>query len=262
MKQFRIFRTLGLSFKIWLKNFIPFTLLAVMLYSPIWVAVASDDKLDPLLLMAPLHGVPVVYVMLAFPALVTPLITCRVIQDLNGVRGSLFASLRLSVRGILPAQFLVVSLILLGFLPIMGAIVGMVIMCIYFVVTPAAVAERLGPIAAFSRSAHLTRARFPAIFGLRVLVLLPAGALGVMRTIPMWYYEAVGSTTDVSYAAMAEQARILTIVFLIALGVLQVFTRIVEAVAYMLLREDKEGRLPVIPEARVLALPAAPTSPE
>jgi hypothetical protein len=261
MKQFRIFRTLGMSFRIWLKNFIPFTLFAAMLYSPVWVELASDDKLDPFLL-APLRGVPV-YGMLAFSALLTPLITGRVIQDLSGHRGSFITSLRFSVRGILPAQFLVVAMIVLGFVPMMGAIIGMVIMCICFVVTPAAVAERLGPIAAFSRSAHLTQARFWAVFGLRVLVFLPAGVLGVMRTIPLWNYEGTGFTSDASYAAMAEQARVLTIVFLIALGVVQVFTRIVEAVAYVLLREDKEGRIPIIPEARVLALPAAPAaSPE
>lgn len=261
MQQFRIGRTLGMSFRIWLKNFIPFTLLAAMLYSPIWVGLASDDRLAPFL-MAPLRGLPL-YVMLAFSALLTPLITGRVIQDLNGGRGSLFTSLRFSVRGILPAQFLVLAMFLLGFLPIAGAIVGMVIMCVCFVVTPAAVAERLGPIAAFSRSAHLTKARFWAIFGLRVLVFLPAGVLAVMRTMAMWNSEGIGFTSSTSYAAMAEQVRILTIVFLIGLGVVQVFTRIVEAVAYVLLREDKEGRLPTIPEARVLALPAAPAaSPE
>jgi hypothetical protein len=40
---------------------------------------------------------------------------------------------------------------------------------------------------------------------------------------------------------VAPQITILTIVFLIGIGLLHMFTRIVEAVAYVLVREDKEG---------------------
>ena len=58
----------------------------------------------------------------------------------------------------------------------------------------------------------------------------------------MWNYEGDDFTAYAAYAAsVAQQARILTIVFMIALGMLQLFTRIVEAVAYATLREDREG---------------------
>src|SRR5438477_1948810 len=101
MKQFRIFRALGLSFKAWFSNFIPFTLLAAVLYAPvvIWLArFDAGDITDGEALVNAYFGRPI-YVLIALSTLLAPMITYRVIQDLNGHKVSMLTSMKFGVRG-------------------------------------------------------------------------------------------------------------------------------------------------------------------
>ena len=105
-----------------------------------------------------------------------------------------------------------------------------IINCILFVAAPAAVAEKLGPFAALARSAELTKDRRWGIFGLTFLLGLALIAVIIVWAIPVF-----------SGAASPDELRLAALGIVGSLGVLQMFTGIVEAVSYVLLRGDKDG---------------------
>lgn len=229
MEQFKISRALGLSFKAWFRNFIPFTLLAAVLYAPviIWMATIdppADDSAFDVVVTYPLYGIT------AISTLLPPLLIYRVIQELNGTRVSMWTSVRFGMRGILPALLFAAGIHLVERIPSAGGIVAMVATCVYFVLTPAAVAERLGPISAFTRSAELTKGRRGGIFGMLLLLGLMMGGLMLIWLIPAFQDASSIDSVRTSYVA-----------FGIIVAAFQVLTGIAEAVSYVLLRQDKDG---------------------
>jgi hypothetical protein len=236
MQQFKIFRALGLSFKAWFKNFIPFTLLAAVLYAPvvIWLLAYDAHSADNVEALQNAYFLRPVYVLTGISTLLAPLLTYRVVQGMNGVKVSMLASIRFGVRGILPAVFVAVLTNLLQFVPAIGGVISAVVLCIWFVATPAAVAERLGTFAALSRSAHLTTGRRWGIFGLTFLLGLMLVGLLLIWILPM--FEHAGGGLEA-----AHQIRQSSVMFVITIGVFHLFSSVVEAVSYVLLREDKDG---------------------
>src|SRR5689334_19713994 len=101
MEQFTVSRAIGLSFKAWFRNFVPFTLLLAVLQSPvvIWIATQSlayksGEDLGDRFFTYP------VYFMVAASTLVPPLLIYRVVQELNGTRVSMATSIRFGLRGV------------------------------------------------------------------------------------------------------------------------------------------------------------------
>jgi len=229
MEQFKISRALGLSFTSCLRNFVPFTLLAAVLYSPlmIWYAMLKPDAAGG---AEDLFSYPI-YFTVAVSTLLPPLLTYRIVQELNGTKVSLVTSLKFGLRGVLPALFLAVATNVAQQVP-GGGFLAAFLTCIYFVATPAAVAEKLGPFAAFSRSAELTKGRRWGIFGLTFLLGLVAAGLLLIWILPML---KSSSSQDVS------SLRGSSIMLVVILGVFQMITGVAQAVSYALLRQDKEG---------------------
>ncbi len=233
MQQFKISSALGLSFRALFRNFVPFLLLTVVLYAPVVIWVMTVDlehvsSLDALLDRAIMWPI---YAVIGLSALVAPLLTYRVIQDLNGVRVSMMTSIKLGLRGFLPALFVAVMVNVLQLLPA-GGIFATVITCIYFVAAPAAVAEQLGPFAALGRSATLTTGRRWGIFGLTFLMGIALVVLLLAWIVPA--FENLSGDFE-------GNVRRMSIYMVCALGALQMFTGIVAAVSYALLRQDKDG---------------------
>src|SRR5262249_25413249 len=147
---------------------------------------------------------------------------------------SMLTSMKFGLRGIVPAVMLAVITQLLQLIPGVGGIISAILMCMWFVTTPAAVAERLGPFAAFTRSAQLTSGRRWGIFGLSFLVALIAMAL-----MFAWIIPELQGRHDV--AETAVRAARTSIGFVLTMGAFQLLQGIVQAVAYALLRQDKDG---------------------
>jgi hypothetical protein len=233
MEQFKISRALGLSFTSCLRNFVPFTLLAAVLYSPLvfWYVTSKPESatdLDDLLNTVFMYPI---YFTIAVSTLLPPLLTYRVIQELNGAKVSFVTSLKLGLRGVLPALFLAVVTNVAQRVP-GGGFLSAFLTCIYFVATPAAVAEKLGPFAAFSRSAELTKGRRWGIFGLTFLLGLMQIGLLLIWIIPMISSGSVDAAAHMRGSSMMVVA---------VLGVFQMFTGVAQAVSYALLRQDKDG---------------------
>ncbi|MCW5801518.1 MAG: hypothetical protein KIT31_03960 [Deltaproteobacteria bacterium] len=233
MEQFRIFRALGLSFRSWFRNFIPFTLMAALLYAPviIWIAVYDPTGAGGLEAAVNNTFVRPVFAMVGIAALLPPLLIYRVVQELNGQKVSMLASVKYGLRGILPAVILAVVVNAVSFIP-MGGIVGAILTCIWFVAAPAAVAERLGPFAAFGRSSYLTQGRRWGIFGLTFLL-----GLVMMVLLFAWIAPMINSNPFRILSNLKPYA----LAFVVILGLFHMFTGIVQAVSYCLLRKDKDG---------------------
>lgn len=233
VQEFRIFRALGLSFTVWFRNFFPITLLAGLLYAPVffWVATADLGASTDLDHILDVVFIKPIYALVGLSALLSPLLTYRVVQDLNGTKVSMLTSIKLGLRGIVPAVVLAVVTNLVQLIPL-GGILGAIITCYWFVAAPAAVAERLGPFAAFSRSSVLTQGRRGGIFGLTFLIGLALIGLLAVWIVPMFSREP---------HEIMEGLRTSALMFVATMAVFQTFSGIAQAVSYALLRQDKDG---------------------
>jgi hypothetical protein len=233
MEQFKISRALGLSFKSCFRNFIPLTLLAAVLYSPlvIWFVTSKPDEATDLEATFNTVFMYPIYFTIGIATLLPPLLTYRIIQELDGRTVSLMTSIKFGLRGVLPAIFLAVLTNIAQRLPA-GGFIGAFLTCLYFVAAPAAVAEKLNPFTAFSRSAELTRGRRWGIFGLTILLGLMMAGLLLIWIVPMIQDGSLDS---------ASSMRSYSMVVVVLLGVFETFTGVVQAVSYALLRQDKDG---------------------
>ena len=242
MENFRVVRALVLAFKAWFASFVPITLVAAVVYAPIviWMitlpgpdavvdawAVPSFERYETFLT----HGV---YLLAGLTALVPPLITYRVVRHLNGTPVSMLTSVRLGLRGILPAVIIAVVHILVGFVPL-GFVLQFIFTCYWFVATPAAVAEKLGPGEALARSAHLTAGRRAGIFALVLLT-----GLGMVVALYAVFVPAMEALSSQDQRTIGEFKQTLFICFGV-FAVFQLLLGVVQAVSYSLLRADKDG---------------------
>ena len=238
MEQFKVFRAIGLSFKAWFANFIPFTLLAGLLYAPTIYLMATMPSIDSVSIDGLEAWVSkfqhATWALLAGSTLLAPLLMHRVIHYMNGNKSSMADSVKHGIRGIVPAVIVAGIVTVVQMVPF-GAIVGAIITCYWFVTAPAAVVERLNPVAALGRSNQLTQGRRWGIFGLCIL-------LGLTNVIIMLVYLGPMLTGHIESVEKAKTAlEHFMYVFLSMAMVYQLFLGIVQAVSYSLLRADKDG---------------------
>jgi hypothetical protein len=230
VQQFKVFRAIGLAFKAWFANFIPITLLAAVLYAPaiIWsIKMPVDD--GPISEQGMNQFIHIGWLVTATSALVAPFLTYRVVQYMNGTSSSMMSSIKHGFRGILPVIIFAVVINLLGFIPF-GGIVAIFVQCYWFVCGPAAVAERLGPVAALGRSSTLTQGRRGGIFGLCFLLGIAMVIVLFALFIPM-----------IEHGGRGGEFKHAVIILIPLICGYQLFLGIVQAVSYSLLRQDKDG---------------------
>ena len=233
MTRFSVVRAFGHAIRVWLRNVVPFTVLTALLHAPVFAWIATRDVDGPLEdVVDPLFGWPILAV-IGLSTLLAPMLTYRVVQDLRGVRVPMLTSMRFGVRGFVPAIALAIAVnVLLSFSSIGAVIVTAIVVCVYYVAPPAAVAERVGAWESFGRSSELTQGRRVGIF---VLHLVP----GLAAFAAMFFWVLPGLEDPGS--AIRSDLRTTALIMVGAAVLLQTFTAIVAAVSYALLRQDKEG---------------------
>ncbi len=232
MQEFGAVRTLGLTFRMWVRNFVPFTLVAAALCVPaiLWIMKADPNEARTADDLMDMYFTWPIYVTVGLSTLLVPLLMYRVIRQLEGTWAPLATSMQVGLRGLPPALILVVVMNVLDRIP-MGGIAGAVFMCVWFVAAPSAIAEKLGPLAALVRSAELTRGRRWNILGLSFLI-----GLALLACLFIWGYPAMDSLGD-AITSFERPA----IFCAIGLGVLYTFSGLAQAVGYVLLRREKEN---------------------
>jgi MFS family permease len=172
------------------RNFVPFFVLALLLYGLPSLVLAlltpAPGTTDPAQIFQPFFLFTAL-ISLAAQAILTGALVYGTVEDLNGRRASVAASLSTGLHAFLPIiglSFLLAIAITFGFMLLI--VPGVMLLCAWLVTVPAYVSERPGFLAAFGRSAQLTRGNRWRIFGLLLLLLLfslvitmIAGAIGV-----------------------------------------------------------------------------------
>jgi len=234
MNQFSIGRVLGTGFKIWARNFIPFTLLAVVIYSPmvIWSVMLASDPLGNI---DSLQHYDTYLGLFAFASnvAIAAVLTYGVVMELQGSHASMGACVAKGLGRLLP----VIGVVLLSLLAIVVGMIaliipGLIVSLMLYVATPVAVIEKTGVVESMRRSRHLTQGNKGALFvvvlvlgligfavkQIQVSMLVPHEPSEALRALPMLIYVGLGTT--------------------IVLGALGA---VMSAVAYYYLRLDKEG---------------------
>jgi hypothetical protein len=230
VQQFKVFRAIGIAFRAWFTNFVPITLLAAILYAPAILFATTLRGNDEVITQSQLDDFQhVLWLVIATSSLVAPFLTYRVVQYMNGTSSSIFTSIAHGFRGIIPVIIVAVIVNVLQLVPV-GGIIGAVVQCVWFVAGPAAVAERLNPIAALGRSSELTKGRRWGIFGL--LFMIGLGLVIVTFALFAPLIASGGRGSDFKHIVM---------IIVPTFCAFQLFVGVVQAVSYSLLRADKDG---------------------
>jgi hypothetical protein len=219
---FRVGKILSRSFPIWLRNFVPFTILALVIESP-YIAFLFWKAGDPE--RSEKYALAELLISLVFPLIVTGALMYGVFQQLRGQPAGIGSSLAVGLRRLLPVlgtALIVAILVALGF--VLLVVPGIILACMYWVAVPAAVIEGTGPLRSLKRSSALTKGHAGTIF---VLMLVLSG---ISYAVGFGLGLTLGDSPQVVEWASAGVA--------IPLGTL---SSVANAVGYHDLRLAKEG---------------------
>jgi hypothetical protein len=176
---------LSRSFGYWAKNFVAFTVISLLVQSPVilYALLAPiESKTQAYLYGAVVGFGPVVMSLVAASA-----VAYGVFQQIRGQPAPLGDCLRIGFRRLFPV--LGVAL-LVGLATMAGLLLlvvpGIIIACICYVAVPVAVVEQPGVTGSISRSAFLTKGARAAIFGITIL-------LGLVTRVTGWIITALVS---------------------------------------------------------------------
>jgi hypothetical protein len=222
---------LSKSFSIWFRNLIPFTIISLVVYSPLliytWMVVGSFTLHGFSNWGYSLYFVPRVLGMIA-----TGAVTYGVFQQLRGQNPSIGKSVAVGLTRLVPA--LLVSLVVfiaVGLGTVALFIPGVILSCMLFVAVPASVIESAGVAESLKRSQQLTDGYKWGIFGTLFL-------LGILQFVVMMVIQGATIGMRASSIGEVQHYMIFMTLFLVVSGSLQA---VVGAVAYHDLRVAKEG---------------------
>jgi hypothetical protein len=168
---FSVGEVLGTSFSIFFRNLPAFLLMAVLIYSPLFVYAMTTNPLDMTMNEIVWMGIILALGGLVLQNLLTAAVTYGVVEQMAGRHAGVGKSMAVGLRCMLPTfgLFIVMMIcIALGFLALF--IPGLIVMCMLYVAVPALVIEQNGIGRALSRSAHLTKGYRWSMFALVILM--------------------------------------------------------------------------------------------
>jgi hypothetical protein len=224
MEGFRVVDVLRTSFRVWKRNLLPFTLIALVINAPdIALRFAITDPNGALALLP---------FSILLNTLLSASLTYGVVMELHGTRQSLRTCIQTGFKQLVP----VIGVVVVSTLGIAGGLVllvvpGVILMLAWYVVVPVAIIERPGVMATLKRSRELTMGYKAQLFALVLVTSLPVALLP---------YATESILSDVEYV----------IVTAVSGALIGSFIAVTTAVAYTALRQVKEGtRVPEIASA-------------
>ena len=253
-RRFEMGRVISGTFEVIGRNFVPFTLLALLLGGlPNLVAglirlrfANGQTALEPGLLGGSVLGG---LIMLAAAFVLQAAIVHATVTDLNGRKVVLGDSLKVGLNNCLPLIGLAILTGLgVGLGIVLLIVPGLILMVMWSVAVPAKVVEKIGVFAAFTRSRDLTRGRRWPIFGLFVLYAI---ATWILSAVILAAFAPFALAKGLPTAETMESfTSSLSIVQLVADPLVATITTLVStaglATLYSELRASREG---VGPEA-------------
>jgi hypothetical protein len=179
-KSFGVGSVLGMSFRVYGRNFIPFTVIAALLYIPMiaWTWTSSIESfadLKHLMLVGALQSL--------LNCFVSATVTYGVVKELQGQRAGIGACLATGFSRMLPVFGVAILVgIIVGIGSLLLIVPGIIAMCVLYVAMPASVIEKPGIMGALSRSSELTRGYRGSIFGIVLILFVLGYALSRIET--------------------------------------------------------------------------------
>lgn len=234
LDRFTIGGVLSTGFSAWFRNFIPFTLIATLVYTPVIIALAVLLA-DPAAHIKTLEqwNLWMILPKLLLNSLVAAALTYGVVMELNGTKASFGACMSNGFSRMFP----VMGVALLTLLVVMGGFIllivpGIIVSLMLYVATPVAVVEKPGVVASLKRSRELTQGHKGSIFLLVLIVGMMSGAISTFLTMSfMKDGKHVPIESYPTYMWLMEVLEILS----------STLGATIAAVAYTLLRREKEG---------------------
>jgi hypothetical protein len=222
---FRLADVFSKTFAIYGRRFVPFIVLTVIASIPSYIAIfVIGSPARPGEFSAGQAALSLLdFVTKSF---VSGAVIYGVVQDLRGRTFSIGDSLRIALDRFLPLIGVAVCVVIaIGLGTILLIVPGLMLACMFFVATPACVAERIGVFESLSRSRALTKGHRWQVFGLFLLLIVAgiiiAAVVGAIAFTAGW----LG-----------------VVIFSQALGVLlSSFNGVIVSVFYYELRVAKEG---------------------
>jgi uncharacterized membrane protein len=182
-------------------------------------------------------GLFALFLMMLLGTLSQAVVLYGAFQVMRGRPIDLAESAKIGLRRFFPIVGLAISVVfLVALASILLLIPGMILYVMWFVATPVCVVEQLGPFRSMGRSRQLTKGHRWRVFGLQLLILIPALVVGGIIGAVM-----VASLNGMLGVTPALGSTLAQIVNLIWSAIWTAFYAIVIVVTYHDLRVAKEG---------------------
>lgn len=227
-RSFGVGNVLSRAFPIWARNFIPFTILSTLVYSPLLLyALVALNGGNEARRWYPWVSAGLGHLL---AIIVTGVLVYGVFQQVRGQPAGLVDCVRVGLKRLLPVVGVgIVVGILWAFGTLLLIVPGIIVQCMYWLAVPVAVVEGSGVVASMKRSARLTSGEKGTIFA--ILLLLGIFQIAVATVLRI----ALGVGFGPEMTPIQTWA---TLVLAIPFGAL---TAVANAVAYHDLRVAKEG---------------------
>ena len=233
-RTFTVFGTLATAVRVYARNFVSITILAVLVYAPLiacavyglyeaGTAATKAERRDAAEL--------VIIVMCAGTYLLSKVLAgavgFAVFNQLRGTKVSFGACVTNGIRRLIPVILTcLVLIVLIGIATAAYVLPGIVAICLTYVAVPSAVIEGGGPFKAFARSVKLVDKDMPRVF---VLLFVFAG----IQVALYWGLMAALGALGVPVVAL--------VVFMAMTILFGAFDAVLSSVAYANLRVDRDG---------------------
>ncbi len=235
--QFSIGRVIGSSLGVYARNFISFTILALLI-GAISLVVGLTISQDPAEIAAGQFDFTAFAITMLVLIIVNSMTQAAIVygtfQDLRGQKAGIGDCVARGIATMIPVIFGSILLSLaVGIASLFLLIPGIILTLMWWVYVPVLVVEGSGIMGGFSRASELTRGRRWHILGLLVVVFLLSFAVNFV----------IGLVFGVTIVASgnADSLLILQIVEYVVTAIVTAFGAILVAVGYYYLRAEKEG---------------------
>ncbi len=237
--RFSIGAVLGTGFKIWFKNLPAFLLITIVVYIPmlVWgISLAQGDMNLEAIHRFDRYGS---IVMLLLNILAAAAITYGVVMELQGHHAGIGACFATGLARFFPVLGVaILSGLAIGAGFLLLIVPGIIVYCMLYVATPAAVLERNGITGALGRSKELTQGHKLEIFGLLFVIFIINFGMQLLAQQVLVNTDNIGSWSEDEIYSLIRRAIYVQLALNVIIGSLG---GVMQAVAYYYLRGEKEG---------------------
>jgi hypothetical protein len=237
--EFRVGHVFSRAWSVFSGNFLKF------------MVVTGIASLPPLLIPKPAPGAPpdpfgnvglsflALFLMIVLGTLSQAIVLYGAFQDMRGRPVSLADCLKVGLHRFFPIIGLALSVGVAVILASLLLIVpGLILYMMWFVATPVCVVEQLGPFRSLRRSRELTKGHRWKIFGLTLMILIPAIIVGGVLVTVMAGQAGTGGILGLPAALATPAGQVVNLIWSATWGA---FFAVVIVVTYHDLRVAKEG---------------------